>query len=108
MFRDRVLPAKYTEPRKLFTQNVFLELQLLRCRDVLVVAAAAFLEMSALCISALFRRCSDLQQFGPDQFLLFRFRVRAYLFPGQNKRHENGIFISVRPSVTALNELLNR
>src|SRR5258708_14749387 len=108
MSHNRLIPGDAAEPRKRFAQNLLLEPQLLRSRDVLVVAAAAFLIMSALCFFALFRRGSDLQQFCPDQFLLSRFRVCAHLFPGKNIWHENGISIGERQALTSCYELLNR
>ena len=108
MLHDRAIPRNSAKPQERFAQNVLFESQLLRCRNVLVVAAAAFLKMSALCFFAIFGRGSDLQQFGPDQSLLLRFRGCPHLFARQNIRHENGISIGMRQTVTAVNEFFNR
>jgi len=53
-------------------------------------ALLAFLRLSPV---------SDLQQFGPDQFLLFDFVFARTSFPGQNIRHEKRITIAcAKPS----------
>jgi len=108
MLLNRPTPLNSAQPRERLAQNLGLQPQLLRCRNVLVMAAAAGLKMRAARSFALRGSGSHLQQLRPHQLLSLGLGGSAHLFSRQYVRDKNSVAVGMRQSVASIDKLLNR
>src|SRR5712664_464118 len=108
MLLNRPAPLNSAQPRERLPQNLFLQPQLLRRRNMLVMAAAAGLKVRAARSFALRGSGRHLQQLRPHHLLALGLGSRAHFLPRQHVRHKNRVAVGVRQSVAAIHKLLNR
>src|SRR5262249_26563228 len=102
-----MFPTDSAQSRERLFQNLFLEFGLLRSVNVLILAAAAHLEMSAARCDSRGKSLHDFLGVRPNQLLLFRFLCDANLLARQYKGHKNGVLPLVREPVSSVHKFLN-